>query len=374
MNKTTAFLLTLAIPILTMGAGCVKQESKSQASNDTVLINRYSRVNNSTEEFQVTIATKEIKSVTNPMSDLKTYSGLPSETTNGKTNVGMEMLILSQDQTKALVTFSTRDATKELNEFDGSLPLLSVAEFICESATKKCSETDILAAAYKAAGVSGDWFQNRILWWTKWDSVKNTLYGHLNGEGIGSASPVYIFNINNNSLQQTIGYNSMDKKAKKANVPAGYLSPSLNKFVMTEEDGNVLNVLLYNSTDLTAPLKKYDVSVAYNDKSAGAGTIHAVAWSVDEKMLVLETQEKIFTLDLDNDEVSLKYTDVTKEKGYLKLDSYGVDLSASGRYITFVEYGQKMAGDKSLKAIDLNNNNTVIELLREEGLSLHKEF
>jgi len=346
------------------------QITPSQQKNDTILFSRSNGI------YEINILTKELKPSTNPADGIIQFIGLPKEVKNKQTSISLTRTLVSQDKTKAIVVFTTFDETQKPSEFNGSLPTLKADEFICDIATQKCSTTDSLASAYKATGLAGKWFGGGMLWWYKWDSVKNLFYGHLSGEGIGNASPVYVFNLNNKSLQQTTGYNSLDEKEKRAGVPAGAFSPSLNRFVMVESNNNKWDLLLYESNNLSAPLKKYDVS-SMNDTAYNGSGIDSVVWSADEKTLVLETNKQIFTLNLENGEIALKYTDTTQDESGLWLDFNAVDLSPSGRYIVFVDYDKRKTLysenklETVLKAIDLKDNNNVIELLHEEGLSLY---
>lgn len=344
--------------------------TSSQQKEDAILVSRISGI------YKINVLTKELISYSSPADGIIKFAGLPQETKNKQTSVSMTRTILSQNKTKAIVVFTTFDEIQKPSEFNGSIPALKADEFICDIVTQKCSATDFLASAYKATGETNKWFENRMLWWYKWDSVKNLLYGHLSGEGIGNASPVYVFNLNNKSLQQTTGYNSLDEKEKRAGVPAGAFSPSLSRFVMVEENSNKWNLLLYESNNLSAPLKEYDVS-SMNDKTYNGSGIDSVAWSADEKILVVETNKQIFTLNLDNGKISLKYTDATQDESGLWLDFNAVDLSPSGRYIAFVDYDKRRIPysenklETVLTAIDLKGNNKVIELLRETGLGLY---
>lgn len=341
----------------------------NQQKEDVVLVSRIGGT------YEISVLTKELKPYSSREDDIIKFAGLPKEVKNKQTSVSMTRTLLSQDKTEAIVVFTTFDETQEPDAFDGSIPALKADEFICDIATQKCSATDFLVSAYKATGETNKWFENRMLWWYKWDSVKNLFYGHLSGEGVGNASPVYVFNLNNKSLQQTTGYNSLDEKEKRAGVPAGAFSPSLNKFVMVETSNNKWDLLLYENNNLSAPLKKYDVS-SMNDTTYGGSSIDSVAWSADERTIVLETNKQIFTLNLENGEIALKYTDTTQDESGIWLDFNAVDLSPSGRYIVFVDYDKRRTPysenklETVLTAIDLKNNNEVIELLREEGLSL----
>ncbi len=326
--------------------------------------------------YEINVSTKELKSYLSPAESIIKFVGLPKEVKNKQTSVSMTRTLLSQDKTKAMVVFTTFDETEKPSEFDGSIPALKADEFLCDMVAQKCSATDFLALAYKATGETNKWFENGMLWWYRWDSVKNLLYGHLSGEGIGNASPVYVFNFNDKSLQRTTGYNSLDEKEKRAGVPAGAFSPSLNRFVMVETNNNKWDLLLYENNNLSAPLKKYNIS-SMNDKTYMGSRIESVAWAADEEKLILETDKQIFTLNLENGEISLKYTDTTQDESGLWLDFNAVELSSSGRYILFVDYDKSKTLysenklETVLTAIDLKDNNKMIELLRETGLSLY---
>lgn len=344
-----------------------------QQKEDVILVNRNNGI------YEINVLTRELKLSASPADGIIKFAGLPKEIKTKQISISMTRTLLSQDKTKAIVVFTTFNETQEPSAYDGSIPTLNADEFICDIATQKCSSTDSLASAYKATSGTDNWFENRMLRWYKWDSVKNLLYGHLRGEGIGNASPVYVFNLNNKSLQQTTGYNSLDEKEKRAEVPTGAFSRSLNKFIMIELNSNKWDLLLYESNNLSAPLKKYDVS-SMNDKTYRGSHINSVAWSADEKTLVLETNKQIFTLNLENGKIALKYTDTTRDESGLWLDFNAVDLSPSGRYVIFVDYDKRTTLysenklETVLKAIDLKDNNKVIELLREAGLNLYHQL
>jgi WD40 repeat protein len=281
----------------------------------------------------------------------------------------MGRILLSADKTKTIVVFSTFDKTKEPSGFDGSLPVVKADEFVCDIATKKCEATDSLEVAYKAVfGEVGEWFKGGMLQWYQWDSKKNILFGHLNGEGVGAASPVYVFNLNTRILQQTLGFNSLNNQEKRAGVPSGAFSPSLNEFVMVYSTGNTWSLLLYRSDDLTTPQKKYDISSMID---AGAEEVRSVAWSADEKNIVLSTTDQIYTFSLESGKSVLRYTD----PAHSLYDP--VQLSRSEKYIVFVNYLKATFYFEAnqritvLRTVDLQNNNKISELLVEDGLGLN---
>lgn len=346
---------------------------------DTVLINRSNGI------YEINLTTKELKPYDNPLTNLSNFSGLPEETKNEQVSVINSTRLVSQNKTKAIIISVTYDATAEPSGFDGSLPILKASEFTCDTITKKCSPTDYLESAYKATGLYGNWYGYTSIWWFNWDSAKNILYGHLTGEGVGNASPAYTLDLNTKTLKQTIGYNSFNEKEKRAEVPSGAFSPSLSKLVMIDENWGRDNseskwdLLLYDISDLSKPLKKIDIS-SIKDEGYRSDRVHSVAWSADERTLILETQKQIHTLNLESGKTNLIYTDTTKDPVGLWLDFNAVRLSQSGRYIVFVDYDKRSNSSRGnklntvLKAIDLDNNNNIIELLREESITLNHRF
>lgn len=326
--------------------------------------------------YKLNIATKELQRATRASDGVRTFPDLPQETKNKKIVVAMTQTLLSRDTSKVIVVFTTFDATKEPSGFDGSLPALKADEFICDIAKHTCDTADILARAYKATGIQGSWFEYPMVRWFQWDSKKNTLYGHLAGEGVGNASPVFAFSATDGSLRKTVGHDSLDTKEKRSEVPAGAFSPSLDKVVMIDESGKKWSLLLYKSDDLSAPFKTYDVS-SMNDAAYGWSRISSVAWSSDETFLVLETNRQIFILNTATGGITLIYTDTTPHESGLWLDFNTVALSPSGRYVVFVDYEQGGSRDNTLhtvlKAIDLADSDKVLELLREDGLILSDE-
>ncbi len=322
------------------------QENSSSVlkNEDIILVGRnFGRNDSKNGIYEINVLTKELKPHSNPVDAISTFAGLPKEIKNKQISVVMSKTLVSQDKTKAIVVFTTLDETKEPSAFDGSLPIIKADEFVCDIAIKKCSATDILALAYNTTRGTKKWSEHPYgpLYWSQWDSVKNLLYGHLTGEGVGNSAPVYVFNLTDKLLRQTTGYDALNEKEKRAEVPNGAFSPSLSKFVMVDESPNgtpsdIWDLLLYDSADLSKPSKKFDISLII-DKS-GFNRVSAVAWSADEKMLVLETNKQIFTLDLESGKISLKYTDESKDESGLWLDFNAVDLSQSGRYIVFVDY------------------------------------
>lgn len=333
--------------------------------------------------YELDLATKALTPRKDPRDDIRSFAGLPKETTNSQTSVLLTRILLSRDKTKAITVFTTFDETAEPSAFDGSLPALNAEAFICTMADRTCTPTDDLAAAHEAvAGVLGfsrKWFEYNNIGWHKWDSAENLLFGHPWGEGIGSAGPVYVFDFDDNSLRQTVGYSFSSENGRRAEVPYGAFSPSLRQFVMIDESQgqktNTWALLLYDGSDLSKPKKQFNIP-ALTDPRYPANTIESVAWSADEKLLVWETHTQIGTMSLETGEISMRYTDTSKDESGLWLDFNIVTLSPSGRYIVFTDYEERDTPRAAntlntvLKAIDLQNNNAVIELLRERSISL----
>lgn len=333
-----------------------------QSGNDTIVLEKTGVV------YEMDLVTKELKPYVSPTDGFKTFAGLPKEEDNSQVSIKVWAFLLSADKTKVIVVSPTFDNTQQPSGFDGSLPILRASEFMCTIATKKCTTTDSLEVAYKKVfGDTDQWFNFNMgmLSWYEWDSQKNLLFGHLSGEGIGNVSPVYIFNLNTRTLQQTLGYDSLNTQEKRAEVPEGAFGPLLDKFVMVHSTANTTSLLLYSSTDLTAPQKTYDIS---STMDATAEEVRSVGWSADENSIVLSTTNQIYTFNLETGERVLRYTDPTDSL----YDS--VRFSSSERYIVFVnDLKQTYDGNPPtvLRTIDLQNNNKINNVLVENGIGLY---
>ena len=341
------------------------------SADDDVLIDRTGGL------YRLVISTKDLKPYRNPASGIKQFAGLPAEGGPKNAHVYYARTLLSHDRSEALVVFTTDDETKESSGFDGSYPTIAASAFRCDMGTKVCSPTNILAEAYAATGAQGTWFEYPVVWWDVWDSKTNLLYGHLSGEGIGDASPLYVYDTERKTIRHTVGYGSVDDSDGRVVVPHGAISPSLKKVVMfdTYHGGGAWTLVLFDTADLSKPLKTFDISAMKNGDSNN-NRVSAIAWSRDESMLVLETESQMYTLDLASGTSVLRYSDVENDWSGLWLDFNFVNLTQSGRYIVFVDYERTTSVEANkmnpvLKAIDLFDNNNTIELLREEGIRLH---
>lgn len=314
--------------------------------------------------YEMSLATKESKIAADKNIDPASFAGLPKETDN----VSNSISLFSKDEKKVLVVSITFDLTKKPSTFDGSYPIVSGAEFICDIATKACLATDAFDFAYKATGLKGNWYdQYPDVEWYEWDSNANILYGYSAIES-GNTSPVYTFSINDKTLKKT-PTNVSDI------VPAGAFSPTLSKFVVIDSASSQWSLLLYSSSNLSAPLKKIDVS-EMKDAEDDGNIINSIAWSQDEKNIVLASDNEIYKLNLDSGAIVSIFVDESEDVNDPGIDSSAIVWSLSGKYVVFVDYdngNQPYDENKSytvLKAIDLENNNNMIELLREEDISL----
>lgn len=336
--------------------------------DDWVAIDRKGGIN-----YEINVESKELRIYKRPIDGVAEFAGLPKEKIDKEIIVEMSRVILSANAKQALVVFTTYDHTSEPSGFDGSYPFIKNDDFVCDVAEKKCAPTDLLKYANESVSEISEYYRIDQQPWYVWDSEKNLLYGHLNVLG-SDGSPVYIFDLTSKILRYTLGYNSRNKNEKSAVVPNGAFSPSLSKFVMIDNSdfskSRTWHLMLYDSADLSMPIKKYIIST--RNKDGRFENISSVAWSSDEKTLVLLTGREIFTLNLDNGKNVLIYSNPNS------IDSNGVVFSPSNRYIIFLGYEEVWADEDGvnyiLKAIDLQNGNKVIELLHEKSLSLGVGF
>lgn len=339
-------------------------DQKGLGEKDVVLVSK------NDGNYEVNLATKESKLFSDMDVNLATFSGIPK----GSENVVNSISLFSGDKKQALAISITSDLTKEPDD-NGSYPTVSGKSFVCNLTAKSCSENDIFATAYKATDLKGNWFDNNPgVVWDKWDSAKNILYGYTVGAD-GNVAPIYVFNANNKTIKKTAISASFE-------VPNGAFSSSAAKLVMIDTSvNNKWSLALYDSSNLTSPLKKIDISKII-DLDNDSNMIGSVSWSVDEKTLALATDNQIYTVNLDSGDVVLRYTDtsnvaaVVDEGEESGIDSSAIKFSADGKYVAFVDYDRgNLPYDENksytvLKTIDLTAGNKVAEVLREEDISL----
>ncbi len=351
----------------------------TDSANDTVLLDHMTETSEINIESKVATIQEDTKTI---FSQFKDY---PKETRGKSTSIYAYPELISQDRTKAIVIARTIDETAVPNGFDGSMPVLKGEEFICDTATKACARSNILNSAHRAVGEKSNWYYYSIYAWNAWDSQKHLLYGHLQGEGIGNASPFFIYNTQTRVLEQTFGYNARNDHEKRAEVPGGALSPSLSKFIMIDEhvtsgtsSSTKWNILLYDTANLASPFKVFDIPELskLNQMNEGYDRISSVAWSKDEKHIALGTQRRLYMLDLETGVLTLRFVDNNKYDSGSYWDFNTLKLSQSGRYLVFVDYQKRTTPleankmETVLVALDLKDNK-IIELLRESSISLH---
>jgi len=326
--------------------------------------------------------------------DFSQFAGLPKMGTEGSKETQQNLVIVSRDKSKAIVTVITYDLAAKPSEIDGSQPVLSNDEYTCEFATKECVTSNLLSQKYE--GLDSE-LQKTFgdIWWAKWDSEKNILLAHLSSEGKGNTSPVYACNAETKKCEKTEGFDALKSGDKTAIAPTGMFSPSLAKFAMVlqndkpnEETGKEWQLLLYSIDDLTKPLRSYDLStIIDNDKSISYDSVYSLAWNEDENKIAIGTSRRIFMLDVESGSLSLIYISPTNEEGDFYWDSSKLFLSPDAKSILFVDETDFVdttnsvnAEDVSqeddviyinaLKKIDLGNGNAVSEILSDSGLSL----
>jgi hypothetical protein len=327
-------------------------------------------------EYEIDITSKKLKPLNTKLLDLSLFEGLPEESNTVLNSIA----VLNPDKSRALVISMTLDENNEASEFDGSVPVLSASEFLCDTIDKKCEPSNIFKAAHEKVGSKSEWFNDHSIKWHGLNTNKSILYGSPVGSS-GNVSPVYAYDYSNDLIQQTSGYDSSRTTDKIAAVPSGAFSPSLGKFVTIYSFSDKWYLYLYDSGNISEPLKKIDITLAKDDADED-NLVDSVTWSPDEKILALVTDNQIYTLNIDNEQITLRYNDIASEEISADvfeqgMDSSSVRFSSGGKYIVFIDYEvESVIPDEgkfntALKAVELEGDNLeAIELLKEEGLSL----
>lgn len=311
--------------------------------------------------YEINPATKESKVSDEKNVDLSSLTGLP-KATDSVSNI----IVVSSDNEKNLLVASiTSDMSKEPSAIDGSYPVVSGQEYACEIAKKSCKATTILDSASKAAGITENWYNQLNIEWNRWDSDQSLLYGVTIGES-GYTFPMYKFNANSNKIEKIEGKTDSE-------IPGGSLSPTMSKFVTIEGSIGSWSLLLYESSNSSNPLKKFDIS-SMMDPEEESNDVDSVDWSKDEGSIVLASSSEIYKLDVNSGQLVLIFTDESEDENDPGIDSSAVEWSSGEKYVVFIDYDSgnepfdESKSNTVLKAIDLENNNNVIELLREEAI------
>lgn len=293
--------------------------------------------------------------------NLSEFKDLPKEYKNSKTSLTNYLQLQSKDKSKIIITSTIYDETAEPSEFDGSLPIISQEDYLCNTSDKTCKKSSLISSIK---------FNDQV-YWSNWDSEKNLLYGHLSGEGIGNASPVYIYNINTKSYQKTVNFDSLKDIDNRASVPTNYLSPSFSKFIMFGGQNNSTILYLFDSNNLDKPQKTIKLNIP------GPLYSQAITWFNNENEIAFINEKQIYILDLNTEKLTLEYTiDQTQTEDYShSLDSYHIALTPNEKYLVFIDYGNSKDYDPNqatytLKAINLIDGNITDVYKSKESLSL----
>lgn len=326
------------------------------------------------DSYKIDLITRGLMPYKNDFENIKSFSGFPADKKTDKTDSFVSRIFYSKDKSQAIVTLLAVDSTVSPSEFDGSQPVIEKKEYLCILSVKQCQPSDMLSYAEKS---------EKGIFWFHWDSSKGLFYGHSAGEGVGNSSPVVIFDINKKISQKTSDYGLEYYGEKRAEVPPGAFSSSLQKFIMIDEGkgknwkpegGNNWKLLLYytnkeHSNNLSQPFHSFDISSLEKNKY---DRITSVGWSADEKLLAIGTESRIYTLNLETGQISLKFEDKTVAKGGIYWDFNDLQFSPSNRFIVFVDYVYPSDDPsnplKILKAVDFKNSDKVHDIISDQDL------
>lgn len=299
-------------------------------------------------------------------------ASIPALKNEGNVYESINNILLSQDKSKALITIGTYDKTSKeyQNEFAGPQSV-STKEIKYDIQTNKWENSSIIETAKNLV-------KDNSVWFVKWDSKNNKLFGHRSGEGIGNTAPVYVVDLNKNTFQKTPDYGGEGIHP--------YFASNLDKFILVDFRNNSL--LLFSSNDLSSPQKTIDIKNVFNQHCQHHKSlfkwevqcdngIFSIAWSPNEDQIAVGLNTQIYTIDLGSNNVSLKFSDETIGQSYMYWERFTIAYSPSGKYIFFVDYDNTHQEDRGtllkdensrfkLTAVDVNSNVvTVLQNLTE---------
>ena len=377
------------------------KKNNSSAANEAASISKESQKNSFvptlTDEVvvQTDSSTKKVKISTGEISEasaleqenFSSYAGFPKLGDDSGRDSEQSSVLTSFDATQSIVTVDVYDSSDPKNQ--DNPPILSSSDYLCNVQAKTCQPSEILSQAYQgldpALQKTGAPFA-----WSKWDSGRNLIFGHLSLSDKGDSSPVYICDTQKKSCDMTIGFDSTKEGDTHAVVPGGAFSPMLDKFVMISQNDDPNNVtgkkwdlLLYNVNDLSKPLRDYDISsIIDTDSRVAYDSVYSVSWSGDEKQLAIGTSRRIFMFGFDSGSLSLVYVAPTDADGNYYWDTSSLFLTPDAKFIAFVDSTDDSTDDSAdpnsaaddpvniLKKIDLENGNNVSAMYSGKGLSL----
>ncbi len=316
--------------------------------------------------FKADASKKEVRECQNYETGVGDFFGLPEAKNDGKSGIFNETEIISKDKSKAIIVSKKQDENGQIT---------SASEFVCKLAEKECSPSIILEKAAKSTGSNGKWYEflknNKSgektgSFWTVWDSERNILFGS-SGTGTLRNFPILSYNLNTGALVKS---KNNEKPIIYLPFPENSFSPSLSKFVIISNNKKFL--FLHNTANFDSPIKKIDISQLTEDynKFSRVYPIPVVFWSEDEKTLIIETRRKIFTLDIEKEQLTPRFTSSGDFfDSFLELGK--VQWSKNGRFIFFADHDKgngsdqmKQEQDFVLKAIDLFDMDKPMELIR----------
>ncbi len=313
--------------------------------------------------------------------DFSEFAGLPKMGMDGTRDIEQGITIISNDKSKAIVTVVDYALEKNENQSVGSQTILKTSEYLCDIAQKKCEASNLFSQEYQGL----DKKKSGSIWWLKWDSVKNILYGNIEDEKFGSIAPIYACDTQIRKCNNTGGIEVITDDDEHAIVPEGSFSPSLENFVMIKqhdkinvETGKLWELELYAADNLEKPLKTYDISAIIDrDENVAYDSVKSIAWSGDEKKIAIGTARRIFMFNVESGSLSLAYVAPTDMEGDAYWNSSELFLSPDAKFIAFIDESDEETDaineeDRMpinvLKKIDLENSNKITELLRGPAL------
>jgi len=235
--------------------------------------------------YQIDIATKRVTKQAKPIFErIAEFSGLPKKMDNKKIRISNNVMLISNDNSKAIVVSAIYDYGIKSGPMGGFQGITSADEFICDATTKSCAKTDIFTSISNVIGLKENWYDydgnnpEFDRWYEKWDSQKNLIYGSGTGLDGANGGP-YVFDIADKTLMKT---------SEKYFVSTGGFSPSLS--LSAGIDYYNQKLILFKLDDLSKSYREYDlpgIRSAWDDNGD-----KLVSWSQDEKKISIQTNDE----------------------------------------------------------------------------------
>ena len=328
--------------------------------------------------YKVNLQTKELSSYDYPENEIKKYSGIPF-VNNDKFATVLVSYLYSQDEREVLVWIGTKNHSEPVDEgyMGYYINEKSPLTYRCSVNQKTCHQVETIPLTNQV-NTSERYYTGAVGFWMEWNNKTGQLFGYPHGEG-GPTTPVSIYDTRSSKT-----YNIIESDGK-INLWFARIDSSFERvFAVTSESGSrdVVGKVYERDGESFKLVKTINLS-SINSSPIRSDTnesdyLRTAQWVANQPIVMIRTSRKIYSYNTVSGELiqtvdasqALNIQKQIQGKGYEITKE--VNFSPSGRYIYFVKYESPGTPNEmaTLKVIDLQNNNKVIDIASDNYLSI----